>query len=821
MMNIKHMIIFNAVFICIVNVCFAFDNKLTHIDSTKAAIKYSSLDSYVVSVLGQSDGIKTQYNGSMIWTILQAGSNLEDVPNCRAANHFHNPLLPWDQSQSTDVWPQDAICQSLGWTPRYSNITWATGLTAPDGAVNPRNKQNMGYDDARISFYNALTAVETTTRETLFAKTFQAVGQTLHLLQDMAVPAHVRNDFLSHLIYSGINLNNLLNPADWVANPFEAYVKRNPSLVTSIPQSQIISPSISGAMVSDLWDTDGRNGSSILQGLAESTNAGYFSDFTIPGNPHVPYVQAHSFPQPEMTATYTCSDSVSGSIWKRKYVSRFPCPTNGGSVDHLAAISMMTPRLLGAPPHRLPFINKYALDDNVHNTYAKELLPHTVGYSAALLDYFFRGKIEVEPVTASSTFQHFLIKIKNSTTTGEEMTGGDLALAIKYRLQSESGGVISPPTDTAPHYHKVVTLLGQYAISRTQQSELAFDLGSDPLPFLATDVTLQVVYRGQLGNEAGSVAVGTVALTKTGSDIALSLPASGVYATAAPNAGGFTRIAVNATSASDLNQPDGLFELVLKYRLSTSDPYQGVVVETQPADPDSFYVIRANEANGVNALQAGVARGLTFDISTTPLPLWASDVFLDVIYRRANAPEEKPLAIGQLDISEPTPVDVFNNTDRVCINNQWHVSGSPEAYTAAGVDVYGDPLDDIFSHRMDNVSFWTAGSGTLSLPLDPVAKNLAIAAANPGEVTRLGYILTDYTSDYAFDEQVTPLDPRDDWEMWYDSRVHSGTAFINQAGRGFSGMYTIRGKKMWWGASLVYDLNDESDALCGWETLPQ
>jgi hypothetical protein len=120
---------------------------------------------------------------------------------------------------------------------------------------------------------------------------------------------------------------------------------------------------------------------------------------------------------------------------------------------------------------------------------------------------------------------------------------------------------------------------------------------------------------------------------------------------------------------------------------------------------------------------------------------------------------------------------------------------------------------------MDNVYFWTAGSGTLSFPLDPEAKNLVISGANPGEVTRLGYILTNYTSDFAFDEQVTALDSRDDWEMIYDNLIYPGTGFTNQADRGFSGMYTIRGKKMWWGTSVIYDLNADSDSLCGLEKL--
>lgn len=55
------------------------------------------------------------------------------------------------------------------------------------------------------------------------------------------------------------------------------------------------------------------------------------------------------------------------------------------------------------------------LDDNVHKTYAKEILPLAVAYTASLLDYFFRGEMEI------SRGEEDNIKIKN--LSGEEMNG--------------------------------------------------------------------------------------------------------------------------------------------------------------------------------------------------------------------------------------------------------------------------------------------------------------------------------------------------------------------------------------------------------------
>lgn len=811
--------------VLIINTAEAFDNKITHPDITKSASNTPSFVSYIINI-GFKDGLNTKFptrTGKDILFLLQDGANLEDVPTCRAANHFHNPLLSWGQSQSTDLWPQDQICRLLGWTPRYSNITWATGLSSPNDTPRLRNKQDMGWDNARAYFYNALISSDAAIRETFFAKSFQALGQTLHLLQDMAVPAHVRNDFLSHLIWSGTTWNNILNPTDWVANPFEAYVKKTPTLITSIPQSQIYSPSITGAIASDFWDTDGRPGSPTLQGLAESTNAGYFSDFTIPGNPHIPFVQAHTFPLPQLVPTYTCADKAPGSIWKRKYASRFPCPTAGGSVDHFAAISSFTPRLLGMPPLPLPFINMYALDDNVHNTYANELLPRAVGYSAALLDYFFRGKIKITAKPADISFRSVKVNVQNNTP-GETMGVGEVKLIIRYKALSEMniGGykfqLNYPPEDSSPDKYTYKVSIPQY-VDLTNPQTLNFDFSTDTLPYFFSDMTMQLVFKGKLGNEEGAVAVSPPEpINGIYSDFTVSLPASGVYAKTTDSTLGATFSELKVTAQTDT--PGGLtggsFELALKYRKAATDPFQSVPVDTEPANA-AAYLIRVVEKYGASILQPGTPVELTFDLSSVLLPVSATDVYLNIIYKSSGT--LKTMAVGVNDISEPTPVDVFNNTDRVCIGNQWYVSGSPEAYAAVGVDNYGDPLDDIFSHRMDNVYFWTAGSGTLSFPLDPAARNLVISGANPGEVTRLGYILTNYTSDFAFDEEVTALDSRDDWEMMYDNIIYPGTGFTNQADKGFSGMYTIRGKKMWWGASVVYDLNDDSDSLCGWERL--
>jgi hypothetical protein len=248
---------------------------------------------------------------------------------------------------------------------------------------------------------------------------------------------------------------------------------------------------------------------------------------------------------------------------------------------------MFTPRLLGAPPLPLPYFNKYALDDNVHKTYANDLLPRAVSYSAALLDYFFRGTLE------------------------------------------------------------------------------------------------------------------------------LTLPDQGVYATAAPN-GTFNEIKLKAknTTTTGEEMTNGTLQLVVKYRLALSDPFQSVPVT---GGPEQYVVIP--EKNGVTALSKLTTTELVFDLSTNPVPLWATNAYIQVVFKGKLGNEADAVAVGFADISEPTPVDVYNNTNYVCLNNQWYHASSTEALAITDTNSDGKAdRTDIYPHNISNIGiqFGPAGSTPLA-----------------------------------------------------------------------------------------------------------
>lgn len=139
-----------------------YDEKLTHPKLTEKAIETSKMDAYLKANFSFSNGITTNLNGIRIIDWLTKGSTDEDTVVCRRANHFHNPLLPWEQSGMSDdpLWAESGC---TFWT-RYSAVTWGTGYLspAPDGAKQtfpqwPDIREPNTWDNARKYFYLALT----------------------------------------------------------------------------------------------------------------------------------------------------------------------------------------------------------------------------------------------------------------------------------------------------------------------------------------------------------------------------------------------------------------------------------------------------------------------------------------------------------------------------------------------------------------------------------------------------------------------------------------------------------------------------------------
>ena len=750
----------------------------------------------------------------------------------RSLNHFHDPTKSLADAGLNDTFSG------------MSAITWSQN---PE-AQSTKTSGDWTWQKVREQQYNSLTYTLPGNRDAFEASMLKGLGYQMHLLHDMSQPNHVRND--THVFDGmGVKIFNY--------NNFETWAKNNPNKVANsidnnqtpvvtvdlkpaYPNPAIVSP------VARLYDNRTVDGAttiipsiSLSQGLAEYTNANFFSEDTIfadvknvPGDPHY-------FAYPAKSET-DLQSFINGTLNTAPYIEVDgidvgPSLTNyklgklsadGQDIECMAKSGAYTKKYYREFGEGLAFYNSFFLDDECFTEQASYLFPRAVGYSAALLDYFFRGKLETSLSTQNpSTSSTMRLMLKNATPD-EEMTGGKLALVLRYRQVTESGATLVSPSQGTDFSYMVIELPSQPVPSGTA-TEYSFTL-PQPLPLWTKDLAAQVVYQGTLGNETNAVAVSPwKTLQYNPEEIELKLPAAGVYA-ATTGTTPFNEIRLNARNNLPTGETmtDGTISLYALYRTATADPFQSTPVISLPAD--GYTLLKVSESNLKRNIPKDASTELAFDLSTSPLPLWATDVYLYVVYQGTliDGVTTKPnsTVIGKIDISEPTPVDVFNNADKVCVSKQWYTAGSPEAIALA--DSNGNAIPDLFdpyAHNIDNI--FTKDSSTASLASSTNYTFSSPTALTGGDFRRLGYILTDYSFNYSFLENWVNVSANDPWTITGAADQHPGTAVKNQTDADgnyiWPGMYSMRGNKMWWGASIIWD-NDEyqSNPTCDWSTLP-
>lgn len=443
----------------------------THRLLNDSATQKSSTDRYLKEQLGLAEGLATQFGDLRASEWIKFGGAAEDQAfgieslgaAFRSRQHFHNPLLTWDQAGLN----APSLC-TLGLPlVGQASVRWAQN---PNQGLSGQ----AGWTDARQAFLQALTLPSKAERDTAWAQTFQILGQQMHLVEDLAAPAHTRND------------PHCPSPdgfEDWASRSgkepsFQSLLAGPPirpdlSIFTmSVP----ISDAIAKAPVAHLWDSDQYNGGnpgitlSPTIGLAEYSNANFFSDNTIFNKFDFPAPTSVELGPPE-------PEPKTGEL--RRYFKKV---RDGELIDHLAVPSALYESL----PEALKD-EKKGLDSNVFQDYAAKLLPRAVGYSAALLDYFFRESLQVERMYWES--DGVFIDVRNQAA--EEVEG-------VFELHA----IYGKGTD-GEHREKFVALNGGATVKIGPRRSWTFQLDVPPDHRPTPDYVL--VFRGRLGDEENAV----------------------------------------------------------------------------------------------------------------------------------------------------------------------------------------------------------------------------------------------------------------------------------------------------------------------------
>jgi hypothetical protein len=321
--------------------------------------------------------------------LFSSGAHFEDGFDSfsdRPKSHFYNPLNNG----------------GLSWGPIRGN-------PSPDWAISgtgQKEGEEFSYRSARSHYLAALTSFIKTEQDREWGLTFQTLGHVVHHLQDMAQPQHVRND--PHLELSDSERTALCGSATLCA----AYLAlRNPSLYEMWTNQ----PSIRSRLPSDFatWGYDLSDpqfaasfnqprafwGDATGAGIAGFTNHNFLSAGTNFDNRGM-----FNFPPLDP------AKRISMRIEDLCATANPPCATAGltGSLPFFG--SNVTDHYTGGTAYN-PYASTYSVFSADLQKRGKEpaytlnrfnfelahafLIPRAVAYSAGLIDYFFRGKLDV------------------------------------------------------------------------------------------------------------------------------------------------------------------------------------------------------------------------------------------------------------------------------------------------------------------------------------------------------------------------------------------------------------------------------------------
>ena len=432
------------------------------------------------------------------------------------------PFFPW-RRRTPEEWiaagarDEDRLSRPLNhfYDPYHDvPLGFPRGAKAPDWALEDAGDlaaQDYSYKDARDALYRGLTAHDPAMHERELGHTFYALGHVIHLIQDMAQPQHTRNDVHLNFIPSHISF-------------MEAYIEGLAAGLSRFKLDRLAVPDV--ARVRDLWVT-GTGAQMTGRGMAEFSNINFVSAGTNFSDLHTGAIGS-DYARPVLnTGDRTLSSTVDacqdgahapGSLVFYANTLTDPLTSEGLRNERMTTHSIFDQHLIARGRQPIFALNCFNLD-----AAASILLPRAVSYSAALLQYFFRGRVEiaqpdrfvygVAPFLNGNTgaFTGLRFKVRNATPNeeagGPQHTAGQMVAVIRYR-KGAPNPIESPRVPPSSQLFFAVSKPLTVSLTSSFQ-EVLFDFADSPLPTNAVDVFLTVVWRGQLGLESDAILVGS------------------------------------------------------------------------------------------------------------------------------------------------------------------------------------------------------------------------------------------------------------------------------------------------------------------------
>jgi hypothetical protein len=539
----------------------------------------------------------------------------------RVFGHFYDPV----HNQGIPIVGQGEV--------KNRSINWALGLDDALGPYNPTisRRNHFTWLDARRAYLKALTyqttnatlspqadEFESEVRLFFLATMMKSLGQVSHVLQDGAQPQHSRLDGHNHSnnfflaffnkdlprrlleVYTNIRVTGDINlAAEEDIEPLRKMftdVTGNMALPPLVPVGTYPVPQFAKPV--SFFTTRTQGGSDAIndrKGLFDYSNRGFFTDGTANGSTNLVF-QSLPSPPPNNVGATTIVVTEDGKI-SRDLAWIAPDAVAPNYVDALDPAYMgkvpLGKRNFASAISNRPV--RVKIEARHLRNHANVLIPRAISYSAGLINYFFRGTLEIEPIEQ---------KIFAVANQGEAHTvdangwprkaGGAVFGFEKIRLKVRN--ITTPITEPG---------VGGAAVPQT--------VGNDGQLVAIARYHRNLCYQPDLSGER----------TQT-------------FATPPLLAGVITEPTCAAGATRSIVQD-----------ISVSVP----MAITGPADLPG----------GTGTVPAGLEK--TFDFAIDPIPINATDLIIQVVYRGTLGEEPESIALGALDVREPTIVTFWNNTD--------------------------------------------------------------------------------------------------------------------------------------------------------------
>ena len=391
----------------------------THSDVSREAYELAKINDFLAEQLGVSGDKELGRNifgrrrTAREW--LREGSIDEDN-QLRFFNHFYDPIHNRGLDATGRLLPMGASVPLRG----ERSHEW--------GLEDPReiDGQDFSYRDAREYFRLSLTESDPKVRERRLADTFYALGHVIHLIEDLASPPHTRNG-----PHGGQILLLDAGPKSVVEKYLDLDGVRQRLKFDGypIPKAGFTKPR-------DFWvemDASGtpRNGPD-ARGLSQIINRNFVSEGTnftafVDGNHHPEYadpILRTGDCYEELVETQDAEGRlIHGLVQFCRNSFRDP---NTGVLE--TNPRMTTFSLFGRDLQELGFFVPQGFSLNALNAVSigELTIPRAVGYSAGLLDYFFRGKLDVDLLEDSE--DPLLLRLVGTNGSEEPLIDGTLKL---------------------------------------------------------------------------------------------------------------------------------------------------------------------------------------------------------------------------------------------------------------------------------------------------------------------------------------------------------------------------------------------------------